>query len=144
MLLFFYLWFLWDNRLREYCITTNKIKKAAWKGRPPQRASLGTNGLKRKSRQLPTFPGRPQYHRRKRAWLPCSEWERVLPLHHGHRHLMPKLTRLAPQGLSSGLRSPGKHNFEAWPALTGRPRQPRRADASAQMETIIWSSLTTY
>ena len=43
--------------------------------------------LKRKSRQLSTFP-RLQYHRRKRAWLPCSEWERVLPLHYGHRHFI--------------------------------------------------------
>ena len=35
------------------------------------------------------FPAKVQYHRRKRAWLPCSVWERVLPLHYGHRHLLP-------------------------------------------------------
>ena len=32
-----------------------------------------------------------QYHRRKRAWLPCSVWERVLPLHYGHRHYYPNM-----------------------------------------------------
>ena len=44
--------------------------------------------VKKKSQRLSTFPGRTQYHRRKRAWLPCSEWERVLPLHYGHWHLI--------------------------------------------------------
>ena len=39
---------------------------------------------KKKVWQLPTFPQK-QYHRRKRAWLPCSVWERVLPLHYGHQ-----------------------------------------------------------
>ena len=39
----------------------------------------------KKAWQQPTFPSQRQYHRRKRAWLPCSEWERVLPLHYGHQ-----------------------------------------------------------
>ena len=39
---------------------------------------------KKKVWQLPTFPQK-QYHRRKRAWLPCSVWERVLPLHYDHQ-----------------------------------------------------------
>ena len=39
----------------------------------------------KKSLAASYFPTKRQYHRRKRAWLPCSVWERVLPLHYGHQ-----------------------------------------------------------
>ena len=34
----------------------------------------------------PTLKG--QYHRRDRAYLPCSGWERVVPLRHSHRAIL--------------------------------------------------------
>ena len=46
-------------------------------------------GFKKKKAGSYLLSHEEQYHRRKRAWLPCSEWERVLPLHCGHRHFMP-------------------------------------------------------
>ena len=39
----------------------------------------------KKSLAASYFPTKRQYHRRKRAWLPCSVWERVLALHYGHQ-----------------------------------------------------------
>ena len=53
--------------------------------------SLTKKYVKIKKPAATYFPAKVQYHRRKRAWLPCSVWERVLPLHYGHRHLLTRL-----------------------------------------------------
>ena len=68
---------------------TKKIKGSLYRATQPK----PPGGFRqKKSRQPPTFP-LSQYHRRRGAWLPCSEWERVLPPRHGHRHhiLTPRL-----------------------------------------------------
>ena len=42
----------------------------------------------KKSPAAAYFPAWKQYHRRKGAWLPCSEWERVFPPRYGHRAII--------------------------------------------------------
>ena len=85
----------WTQKALKYKrLRINEALNGQWEDRTPD--ILGVNQTlvpaeltaRKKSRRLSTFPERIQYHRRKRAWLPCSEWERVLPLHYGHRHFI--------------------------------------------------------
>ena len=85
------------------------------------------NFVKKKKPAATYFPAVKQYHRRKRAWLPCSVWERVLPLHYGHRHLLTRSVTVQ-QDLSVRLTACYK----------------LRTDKVLKQKIKIWSSLTTY
>ena len=129
---------------RQQTIFTAETSQKAPEPRKVRRMKRKRKRFKKKKAGSYLLSREEQYHRRKRAWLPCSEWERVLPLHCGHRHFMPCCSASIRSGTAM---CPGPDvRFLSVKVSDWKKHFPvaRETCKILWIETIIWSSLTTY